>query len=228
MLAWEAIISTFAKKIEQRNYIGEDSFPMDYIRNFAEWNTKTDTVEIPADVATVKYFYVVGRDQIDLYSEHVDKVDPAAEARKIADDEKNRAIKRIREISSGHYQLRLDFVRDFSNCKKNMWAVSIIAGIALMYDEISYNDGIDRDAVKHLIGVDIGNKMDFAQLLSEIKASDIFTTHPEHVILSLAYAAVDKNERYWESRWDPNQCCSRLVHRKNLMSARLSDVRRRA
>lgn len=215
MISWEAVISSFAQKIDKRDYIGEVRFPMDYVRNFSEWNTKTDTIEIPGDVATVRYFYVIGREQIDIYKEHTEHTDPVAEARKIAEDEFKSAIKRIREISGGHYQLRMDFVRDCSNCKKHMSEISMLVGIALMYDDFSYNDGSDRDAIKHLLGLEIMNRVTFQDALAMIEGSDVFTTYPERAIFYLAYASVDKKEKYWESKWDPNQQRSMLVHRKN-------------
>lgn len=215
MIAWEAVISTFAQKIDKRDYIGEVHSPMDYKRNYAEWNTKTDSVDIPADVGTVKYFYVVGREQIDLYSERVDKVDPAAEARKIADDEFRKTKAQLTGISGGHYQIRMDFVRDYSNCKKHMQEIAMLVGISLIYKGFSYNDGIDRDAIMHLLGLEIMNRVSLPDVLEMIEGADIFTTYPERAIFCLAYASVDEKEKYWESKWDPNQGRSMLIYRKN-------------
>lgn len=215
LIAWEAVISTFAQKIEKRDYIGEEHFRMDYFRNYYAWNNDNVTVVLPDDASTVRYFYIFGQNQIDIYKEHIEQTDPVAEARKIAEDEYKNAIKRVREISGGHYQLRMDFVRDCSICKKHMSEISMLVGIALMYDDFSYNDGSDRDAIMHLLGLEIMNRITFQDALAMIEGADVFTTYPERAIFCLAYASVDKKEKYWESKWDPNQQRSILVHRKN-------------
>lgn len=215
LVEWEAIISTFAQKIEKRDYIGDQYFSMDYHRNYYAWDGKGKKIEIPDDVGSAKYFYIVTSNQIYVYREHEVKTDPAAEAKKIADDEFRNAIKRVKEISSGHYRLRMEFVRDFSNYKKHMQEISMLVGIALIYDGFTYNDGADRDAIMQLLDLKIENRASFADVLSVIEGADVFTTYPERAIFTVAYASVDANEKYWESKWNPNQQRSELVHRKN-------------
>lgn len=216
MLAWEAVISTFAKKIVKRDFVGEDSVPMDYVRSFAEWNTKTDTVDIPDDVGSVKYYYLFGRDQIELYSEHVDRIDPAAEARKIAKDESISAMQRIREVSKGHYQLRMDFVRDFVGVKKHFAEIAKLVGIAILYHEISYRDAVDKEAIMYLLGLEVKSSYEIASVIDLIYGASVFSENPERAIFSLVYAATDQQEKYWETRWDPNNQCSCIHHRENL------------
>ena len=215
LVAWEAIISTFAQKIEKRDYVGDQYFSMDYHRNYYSWDGKDKKVEIPDDVGSAKYFYIVSSNQIDVYREHAEKTDPAAEAKKIADDEFQKAVKHVREITKGHYQLRLDFIRDFKNTKPHTAEIAQLVAIALMENEYCYNKFVNAEVIKQVIGLDIGDRRTVTQLYAVVAESEIFTQKPERALLAIAFALLDKQESYWETKWDPNQQRNHIYYSKN-------------
>ena len=211
MLAWEAVISTFAKKIMKRDFVGDVSVPMDYVRSYAEWNTKTDTVEIPADVGTVKYYYTVEREQIYLYSEHVNRIDPAAEARKIADDEFRKMKAQLSGIADGHYQLRMDFVRDYSGAKKHMPEISRLVGRAIVGDG-KYRGSVPVSpfAMEHMFGLKIEDDVQYPSLYAMLEP--FFVEKPEHTMLALAYAVLDQGGGYFRNIWNKDLGRFQFVH----------------
>jgi len=214
MIDWEADVATFAEKIEKRNFIGEEAFPMDYIRNYAEWNTKDDTIEVPADADKVRYFYVVGRDQIDLYSEHIERANSADEARKVADDEFRKIKAQLSGISDGHYELRMGFVRNFSGAKKHMPEISKLVGIAIIGDgKYHGNEPISPYALEHLFGLQIEDDIPYSELY--VLLEDFFKDKPEHTMFALAYAALDKQRGYFTNIWNKDMVRFQCVHEEN-------------
>lgn len=60
-----AEVSQWATQIE-----GADWQKYTYVRNYGLWNWKKDSVvERPADADTVKYYYCIGQEQVDIYKE---------------------------------------------------------------------------------------------------------------------------------------------------------------
>lgn len=215
LIAWEAILSTFAQKIEKRDYVENQYFQMDYCRNYYTWDGINKKIEVPDDVGVAKYFYIVSNNQIDVYREHAEKTDPAAEAKKIADDEFQKAVKHVREITKGHYQLRMDFVRDFNNTKPHTAEIAQLVAIAMMENEYCYSKHVNAEVIKHVTGLDIGGRKTVHQLYEVVSESEIFTKKPDRALLAIALALLDNQESYWETKWDPNQQRSHIYYKKN-------------
>lgn len=202
MAEWLADIKKFATEDPQANYQNRQ-----YITNYGYW-TLTKDVVIPEDADTVKYYYKVGKNQIDIYK---DKDMAAEAARKAEAEERQRKAdeKRLRyeDINDRHYDLRSDFVKSLSNtvCKKNAYKVfSYVANTMYILSE-RYNSEIDLDVLGYLLGVKIDAKeLADGEPLTELPGiRSALEAFPEKTLFCMAVAAMDDHSNgYWKRQWN--------------------------
>lgn len=202
MAEWETDLSTFAVKIEKSGYIGETQFSMDYVRNFGYWTKKGDCVEKPEDAGTVKYFYRVSKDQIDLYKEHQEREETEEDRRrKEARAESDRIKAELQAITDRHYELRSDFIRDFTGAKKRIVDICKIACDALIGDGTYSKNIVSPEMLDKLLGVNIEDEIEYSELKSMVEEKT--EQKPEYTLLAIAYAILDDGSgKFWDWSWN--------------------------
>lgn len=189
---WLESLAGFATQIEKRDYIAEQYFRMDYVCNYGRWTGKKD-VEVPEDAGTVRYFYVIGTYQIDLYKEHTENAaeDEERRRKKELEDAQTAKWEQLREISARHYDLRFEFVKNFGSAKKDFDKILRNACDALFTVALTHNYGAicDSDQLAALLGMDDKDKDKVRDAFKELRSK-----RPEHAMFLLVYSLMD-NER---------------------------------
>lgn len=215
MTQWESDLETFALKIEKSGYVGELSVPMDYVRNYGRWSQKGTVVEKPEDAGTIKYYYRVSANQIDLYKDHQERGETEEERQR---KEKDRARSRIRaeltEITDRHSSMRIEFVSSFSAPKTHLMEIcKYAAGIITGHGERRRRE-IDAELVGTLLDIDVDDNMDYFTF--ETIVAQCIEESPEYGLLVCAYASVEADDNgYWAERWNTNKREYEIVHEPN-------------
>lgn len=202
MAQWETDLEAFALKIEKRDYVGETSVPMDYIKNYGRWSPKDTMVERPADVGEVKYYYRVSADQIDLYKDRQEHVETEEERQR---KERQRAADKIKaelqEITERHFSLRSEFISDFSASKKHLVEICKYAADVIVGDGEWGRDEINAELAGELLDLDIDDNTDYPTFKAMVDQQ--IAEAPEYTLLVCAYASVDEDENgYWGWEWN--------------------------
>lgn len=202
MAELETELSTFAVKIEKSGYIGEIQFSMDYVRNFGYWTKKSDGVEKPEDAGTVRYFYRVSKDQIDLYKEHQEREETEEDRqRKEARAESERVKAELQAITNRHYELRYDFIRDFTGAKKHIVNICKVACDALIGDGTYSKNIVSPELLDKLLGIDIEDEMEYSELKAMVEEKT--EQKPEYTLLTIAYSILDDGSgKFWNWSWN--------------------------
>lgn len=207
-----ADVSQWATQIE-----GADWQKYTYVRNYGPWNWKKDSVvERPADADTVRYYYCIGREQVDIYKDKADlqSEDAAAERREKEREEYERRRADLAAASLRAFNLRREFVAGISNsqAKAHLHDILWLAGnICFMADDGSAD--LDREVLVGLLEIS-------ADLENEDFPMDAYTAEmnrcPEYTLLATLYATIDCDRLdYWTSRWDMETHRTDLVHSEN-------------
>lgn len=204
MEEWLSVIRTFATEDPGANYQTRQ-----YIGNYGYWNMSKDVV-VPEDADTVKYFYKIGRNQIDIYKE---KDLAKEEAEKAEREERQRKAEqrrlRYEDINDRHFDLRRDFVKNLSNavCKKNAFAVyGYVANV--LYISEGYGTEMDLEMLASLLGV----KIDESYLEDDNRLTEVpgirtaLEAFPDKTLFCMAYCmADDASNGYWKRAWNCGQ-----------------------
>lgn len=204
MEEWLSVIRTFATEDPGANYQTRQ-----YIGNYGYWNMSKDVV-VPEDADTVKYFYKIGRNQIDIYKE---KDLAKEEAEKAEREERQRKAEqrrlRYEDINDRHFDLRRDFVKNLSNavCKKNAFAVyGYVANV--LYISEGYGTEMDLEMLASLLGV----KIDESYLEDDNRLTEVpgirtaLEAFPDKTLFCMAYCmADDASNGYWNRAWNCGQ-----------------------
>lgn len=175
-----AAVSEFATLVET-----VDRSVMQYSTSYDIWNKKKK-VERPDDVDTVKYYYTASAQSVTVYRE---KTDTAEDAEALAEQARQKAELERREaalekLSADAYQLRLDFIRNYSKAKKNLPLVIQFAGHALC----ETTDSADYEILADLLEI----ACDLENDEFDMEAYNIaLAERPEYTLLVTAYAAAD-------------------------------------
>ena len=188
-----AELERFAMPIE-----GKDANGMHYVAGF--WGFK-GTVEKPADAGDVKYFYTVDNNSISLYKKASQAVPAGKSEKEKAFDER---LTRMRELTKRAYELRYEFVKNFSAAKKHAAEIQRMA-FRVILAGASYND--NRGALDLLgIGKPEGNNWDdeVQKLTGELLTRQ-YDEQPEKAMLAIIYANCDdkpSNSYFSSQSWN--------------------------
>lgn len=223
MAQWETDLEAFALKIEKRDYVGEASVPMDYVKNYGRWSQKDTMVEKPEDAGEVKYYYRVGTDQIDLYKDHQERGETEEERQR---KERERIAKQIEaeleEITERHYSLRSEFVSSFSAAKKYLVRICEYAACVIVGDGTWSQDGVNTEIVGELLDLDIDDNTDYPTF--KVMVEQHIAEAPEYGLLVCAYASADGDDNgYWRWEWSTEKKCYEYLHKPNDDLDRLYD-----
>lgn len=196
----------FASEITEVDY---DT--MRYAGNYGIWNKK---VECPDDADTVKYFYKMGYQQVDLYRERTDEAanteDEERRARTQAELERRK--EGLREATARAFRLRRDFVSNYSTAKKQLPQIMKAAGnICFMADEGGLS--LDYELMAELLGIDYDCENDeFPMDVYGEKMAE----RPEYTLLATLFVSMDEEEnRYWGMVWKPELRACVLAQAEN-------------
>lgn len=206
MEEWLAVIRTFATEDRNANYQNRE-----YIGNYGYWNMSKDVV-VPEDASTVKYFYKIGKNQIDIYKEK-DMDKEAAEKAEREEKQRKAELRRQRyeDINDRHYDLRRDFVKGLSNavCKRNACAIyGFVANIMYILADTYSRNEVDLQQLAHLLGVKIDKKEmeDSSSLTDCAGIRTALEAFPEKTLFCMAYCvADDASNGYWKRIWNCGQ-----------------------
>jgi len=211
----ESVLQEFATKIERRGYIGETFVPMDYWRNFGRWTNTDVELTKPEDADTVRYYYIVGKNNIDVYKEEQEKVETEEDRQRRELKEKQDQRKaELDAIARRHYDLRVEFVTHFGKAKKHIVEICQYAAGRIIGDGTWGRQEIDADLLGLLLDMEIDAETEYSTLAA-MTASKM-STNTEYGLLACAYAAVecedlDYLDRHWssekqlyENRWCQN------------------------
>lgn len=212
---WTSEISSWATQIETvasgagstKAMCGDQEIIVKYIRNYGTWK-KTDTVEKPNDADSAKYYYKVGRDQIDIYKEITDadqeKDDAATLKRQRIQDRFEAKKAKFQEMSNRHRQLRLDFIKSFNQYSKKQTEVWEFITEALICGRFSQYYG-NKDMLMPELGELLG--VEYEKESGEFKYHDFLAlkqSAPERVALITAFWIMDEGT-FWTSQWSADQ-----------------------
>ena len=208
MSEWVEVLKTFATVLPK----GEQDYEKHkYIRNYSWYSLNTD-VQIPEDADTVRYYYIVSDNQIDLYMERDTEKEEAEqnardERRRIQDEERAKWD----DINNRHFDLRLEFIRQLSNsiCKKHFAKISLFMAETarkMCLTGYGWNNrrALDVGIFAYCMGVpfnkkEYGDETEIAEIPGMASAIE---AEPEKTILCLAYASEDKESLgYWKANW---------------------------
>lgn len=211
----ESVLQEFATKIEKRGYIGETFVPMDYWRNFGRWTNTDVELTKPEDADTVRYYYIVGKNNIDVYKEEQEKVETEEDRQRRELKEKQDQRKaELDAIARRHYDLRVEFVTHFSKAKKHIVEICQYAAGRIIGDGMWGRQEVDADLLGVLLDMEIDAETEYSTLAA-MTASKM-SANPEYGLLACAYAAVENEDldyldRHWsserqlyENRWYQN------------------------
>lgn len=186
-----AAVSEFATLVET-----VDHSVMQYSASYDTWNRKKK-VERPEDADTVKYYYTAGAQSVTVYREKIDAAEDvealAEKARQKAEFERREAA--LKKLSADAYQLRLDFIRNYSKTKKNLPLVIQFADLALC----ETTNGADFEIMADLLEI----ACDLENNEFDMEAYNIaLAERPEYTLLVAAYAAIDyEGLAYYRKNW---------------------------
>ncbi len=215
MARWKADLEAFALEIEKQGYVDGVSVPMDYVGNFGRWSPKDKTVELPEDADKVKYYFIIGNDQIDLYKDHQEKAETEEDRQR---KERQRIFNQIKaelnEITERHFSLRSEFVSDFSASKKCVIEICKYAASAIVGDGGWRRNIINTELAGELLDLGIDDDADYPVFKSAIEQR--IPEAPEYSLLACAYAFTDSDDKgYWIEKWNSDNRMYEIVHKPN-------------
>lgn len=216
MAIWKADLEAFADEIEKRDYIGDEYTPMDYVRNYGRWSGDV-SVERPGDLGTVRYYFRVSDNQIDLYKDHQETEETEEDrARKAARAELDRRTAEIEEISKRHHSLRADFICDFGKAKKCIAQIARFAAGLFVGDGSWVRYEPNAELLSESLEIDIDDNTDYATLMAMVDQAA--SRSPEYTLLACAFAFAnvdDDNNKYFCKRWNSEKMVYEIRHAAN-------------
>lgn len=199
---WLAVIKTFATEAHAANYGTHQ-----YITSYTNWDLRREVV-VPADAGTVKYYYKVSRNSVEIYKDK-DLSKEAADKAEREEQQRRAEQRRLRyeDINDRHFDLRRDFVKNLSNaaCKKNAAAVYGYVSNILYVAADGYGNEMDLGMLANLLGVQIDTTiLEEDNRLSAIPGiRSALEAFPEKTLFCMAYSMVDDGTNgYWARVWN--------------------------
>lgn len=211
------VIKTFATEDPEASYSTKR-----YVMNYSRWSNN-ETVEVPADADTVKYYYKESDRSIDIYKDIYKAAEDAEQAKRAEERRKQDAIEeQYVGIREDHYSLRAEFVKGLSNaaCKKSAHQV-----IGLLADVAYFQPDLDIEALGYVLGIELSeDDEDECFMLSEVPGiMEAAKSQPDKLAFCLAYCAADSDRSgYWHKFWN----CGRYdyEHAENQMLDRVYET----
>ena len=120
----------------------------------------------------------------------------------------------LEAITMRHFQMRRDFINNYSGLKARCDEIIQLAVNALFGYENYYTAHPDMEILAFLLGIDVDEDTRFTEDKAQVMAAAM--DNPPYALLAVAYAALD-DERlgYWESRWDSGLRSYSYEHKPN-------------
>lgn len=203
-------METFAARLPDDAQV--DHGTMYHQRNYGWWDRKKE-VQIPEDAGNAKYFFRVGKYQVDLYKEKLPtdttEAQEAEEQRKRLDQLHQARYSEAKEIRQRHFELRKAFVMDFTRAKSCLAAIIPVACIAIATSYVR----MDVDLLADLLGEPI---LDEDGDLNEALLAKAAAKNPEYALLAIAYALQEDEEAgYFQLQWDAGAKCRTFSYKTN-------------
>lgn len=215
MTKWETDLEAFALKIEKRDYVGEASVPMDYVKNYGRWSPKDTMVERPEDAGEVKYYYCMSENQIDLYKDHQEHGETEEERRRRERAQTRNKVKdEIREITGRHYTLRTEFVSGFSASQKHLAKICKYAASIIVGDGGWRQNAVNAELAGELLNLDVDDNTSYPAFTAMVEKCA--GESPEYALLACAYASVERDGMgYWAENWNTDRREYEVVYKPN-------------
>lgn len=179
-----------------------------FYRTLNVYSQKSETVEVPDDLATAHYYFTRRDDgDISIYravSEAEQRAGEAEEAARRERQERSNAKQaQFHEITERHRQLRFDFVKSFNQFQKrdtNVWEFVIEAMIYAQRNGGGYYNNHSIGELAEILGVKFNkdaDKLDYHEFLS------LKMEKPEQTALLIAMWIMDRGQ-YWKTQWSGN------------------------
>ena len=200
-----AAVAEFATLVEEA-----DRSVLEYQTSYEPWNKKK--VKRPDDADAVKYFYTASDRAVTVYRERTETAEDTAAkealARRKADYERKRA--ELEKITETTYDLRADFIKQFSSAKKNLTTIIQYACSAIIGDSAYYQNGINMELLVELLGLEIDDNTDYPTFKAMVGVYS--ADRPEYALLASTYASMENGRNsYYTFNWENG--CSICVHR---------------
>ena len=184
-----AALSAFATEIDDGN-----TAELNRVTSYSFYN-KTQ-FEPPEDAGKRKYFYTVSTYFAYLYAEPTaqEKRDDAVQAE--ANTKKHERMQQLNQLAQRCFQLRLDFVKDFADQKKQVPLITEMAVQSMLLT--SWGFRFDGSLFLDLLGLepDADGEFDVSMLLGPI------AKNPERVLLAASYANMGDTPGKTHHRYD--------------------------
>lgn len=194
----------FATRIEKI-----DPATMGFVSNTFAFDT-SKPVPVPKDADTVKYYFFVGSQQIDLYKERsACDADKAAREAKVMVEQNRYEL--LVQAAKRAYELRKDFIRDFSPKKAEKMLPEITAyTLRVANDTFSSYGNMNHQAVAELL--EIGIDKDFSCRVIPDEYDAAIRRNPAYALLVTGWAIKDHVARgYFNRTYNARKC----VHTTN-------------
>lgn len=187
-----------------------------YYDSYNRWD-KAKEMKRPENADKVKYFYFVDDNSITLYREPQDRTETETEEER-QHRELHEAAERqkaqLEVITTRHFQMRRDFINNYSGVKARCDDIMQFAVNALLGYENYYTAQPDMEILAFLLGIDVDEDTEFTEDKAQVMAAAM--DNPPYALLAVAYAALDDDRLgYWESRWDSGLRSYRYEHKPN-------------
>lgn len=215
---WLADLTEFATLTEKRYaaVVDGETVSLVYYDSYNRWD-KAKEMKRPENADKVKYFYFVDDNSITLYREPQDRTETETEEER-QHRELHEAAERqkaqLEVITTRHFQMRRDFINNYSGVKARCDDIMQFAVNALLGYENYYTAQPDMEILAFLLGIDVDEDTEFTEDKAQVMAAAM--DNPPYALLAVAYAALDDDRLgYWESRWDSGLRSYRYEHKPN-------------
>jgi ParB family chromosome partitioning protein len=187
--------------------------------NFSEY-------ERPADAGTVKYFYNLNYNNINLYREY-NETEIAAKAEQSAGNSKEQERKvELKRVNAIAFSLRKDFIRNFTGAKRRVNDILNFATGLLLAGSYSLKLALLAD----VLGFEFSEDEDEDGKITPELITEMSRESPEKILLATAYAGIDgenmKCYRDWVLVYERNYALETLYNCLEELGYGVSDEER--
>ena len=198
---WLAVIKTFATEDASIN-CGTHQ----YIISYTCWDLRREVI-IPQDAGTVKYYYKVSRNSVEIYKDK-DLAKEATDKAEREEQQRKAEERRLRyeDINDRHFDLRRDFVKNLSNSvfKKNAVAVYGYISNTLYVADEGYSNEMDLKMLANLLSIEIDESLleEDNRITAIPGIRSALEAFPEKALFCMAYCMLDDyTNGYWVRAW---------------------------
>lgn len=189
-----------------------------YQYNYGTWNKRN--VVKPADSDKLKWYFVVGRGQVDMYREKVvsaePEISPAEQKRREVAEKIDEIMAECEEMEQDFREMREDFITSFSQWNTYREEIQAFAVKAWMHRDVAsyeYSAKIDRAELAGMLNIEYDNT---TRKLDEDALNQRLRENPDEVLLYAAYLLLEDGKRGWTIRhYDGLVKTSRPIHRED-------------